>query len=214
MCRLIDSEKYSKPFETDTENWKNDQEIKYRASVTGYLWMKGIYNLHLLESDSKVLNAYLRYLYDQQNRKDTYYSNITILAFNEDCPKKWFDHWGSGDLNFTGKVYEEHGKSESDMHELSYRMYDSFFQASGAYAQKLINEKKRSKQLWKDIAEKINPNNEELFCLSCENFMNIHDYYSMYLDDLEVELESELHYPQNKTMIDILEYNDDPYVNK
>ena len=60
------------------------------------------------------------------------------------------------------------------------------------------------------MADKINPGNEELYIMSSHHLMSIQEYYELYLDDLEIELDSELHFPQNPTMIDILEYNDNP----
>jgi hypothetical protein len=39
--------------------------------------------------------------------------------------------------------------------------------------------------------------------------MSIEEYFEMYLDELEIELDSELHFPQLPTMIDILQYNDE-----
>lgn len=39
-------------------------------------------------------------------------------------------------------------------------------------------------------------------------FMNLDDYYKLYLEDLEIELDSELQYPQHPTLLDTLEYKD------
>lgn len=210
MCRLFDYEKQREQFRKDTRDWIDDYDRQFKAKITGYLWLKGIYNLHLLESDSKVLNEYVRYLHTMASRKDTYYTGITVLTFNEDCPQRWFTHWGEGDLNWTPPQKEDHNKSEAELSDLNWKTYESFYQASLFFAQRLTQEKKITPQLWKDIASKINPNNEELFCLGCDNFMSIFEFYDLYLAELEIELESEFHYPQNKTMIDILEYNDNP----
>lgn len=210
MSKLLDNDKAKVDIENIIYTWIRETGASLKTTLTGFLWIKGIYCIHLLEGDSKVLNLFLKYLYDESKKKDTIYASVVVLAFNEENPSRWFHHWGSGDVLWTGQHREDTDKNESEMHEIVWKAYDSFYQASLYLAQKLEKEKKITKNLWKDMADKINPGNEELYIMSSHHLMSIQEYYELYLDDLEIELDSEMHFPQNPTMIDILEYNDNP----
>ena len=142
MTKLLDNDKVKIDIENIIYTWIRETSASLKTTLTGFLWIKGIYCLHLLEGDSKVLNLFLKYLYDESKKKDTIYTSIVVLAFNEENPSRWFHHWGAGDVLWTGQHREDTDKNDNEMHETVWKTYDSFYQASLYLAQKLEKEKK------------------------------------------------------------------------
>ena len=47
-------------FEEDTRSWIRRTEEEYKTELTGFMLVKGVFIVHLLEGESEMLNEYLK----------------------------------------------------------------------------------------------------------------------------------------------------------
>lgn len=70
-----------------------DPEEKDKEILQGYLMLKGLFYIHLLEGESTILNEFVADLHRELHREKSLYTNINIIAFNEENSTKHFDKW-------------------------------------------------------------------------------------------------------------------------
>jgi len=74
---------------------EHKKEHETFSNLNGFYLVKGLFVIHLLEGDSKVLNDFIAELYREFKKEKTIYSIINIIAFNEENPHPMFDKWYS-----------------------------------------------------------------------------------------------------------------------
>lgn len=207
-AQLNEFEKNKVDLEAAFTNWSSKYLEDETVKITGFMLIRGSFCFHLLESDSKVLNEYLKYLHAETKQKNSVYLGIYVLAFNEENPYRQYDEWGSYNSLTTGVVITKPEKSDQEMQDRIWAIYKMFCQAGARLKEKEKNVKKKSENRWKEASDEIALSNEDISIMVASRFMNLDDYYKLYLEDLEIELDSELQYPQHPTLLDTLEYKD------
>lgn len=61
------------------------------------------------------------------------------------------------------------------------------------------------------MANEFNFSNDDWSMLMMKYYMSIEDYYEMYLDDVVIQLDSEMVYPFTPSLINNLEYSERGY---
>jgi len=207
-AQLNESDKNKVDLENAFLTWSSQFVEDESTRITGFLLIRGSFFFHLLEADSKILNIYLKHLHDESKDKNSVYAAIYVLAFNEENPYRFYDEWGSYNALASAVVLSKPEKSDQEMQDRIYAIYNMFCQSGYNLREKEKNQKKKSENRWKEASDEIALSNDDVSTMINSRFMSIDDYYMLYLEDLEIELDNELQYPQHPTLLDTLEYKD------
>jgi len=207
-AQLNESDKNKVDLENAFLNWSSQFSEDESIRITGFLLIRGAFVFHLLEADSKILNAYLKHLHAESKEKTSVYTGIYVLAFNEENPYRFYDEWGSYNALSSAVVLSKPEKNDQEMQDRIYAIYNMFCQSGTHLREKEKNQKKKSENRWKEASDEIALSNDDISIMINSRFMSIDDYYMLYLEDLEIELDNELQYPQHPTLLDTLEYKD------
>jgi len=209
---LKESEKNEVDLETAFNNWRaqfSDENQETNPIFTGFLSIRGPFSFHLLESDSKSLNAYLKHLHTEFKQKNTPYESIQVLAFNEENPSRFYSEWGACKALHSSNVpLSKPEKSDSEVQDRIFAIYNMFCQSGVRLRDRERNQIKKSEKRWNEVSDEIAISNDDFSTMINARVMSIDDYYMLYLEDLEIELDNELQFPQHPTLLDTLEYKD------
>ena len=194
--------------EGQLSKWIANISEEYQTLITGFLIVKGQFAVHFVEGESKILNLFLNYLHEEFKKDDSIYSTLNIIAFTEENPSRMFDAWGSDNLFLSNMTLSEVDKTEQQMQDRCWVIYSLFCQAGQKLNQKLKADKNAGKYIWRDASNEVVLSTEDLQIMANKRSTSIIEYSAMYLDDLDIELDGELEFPQKPSLIDILEYED------
>ena len=211
-ANIKESEKKEVDLEADFNNWRAqfiDENQETNPVFTGFLSIRGPFSFHLLESDSKSLNAYLKHLYTESKQKNSIYENIQVLAFNEENPYRFYSEWGACKALHSSNVpLSKPEKSDTEVQDRIFAIYNMFCQSGLRLRERERNQIKKSEKRWNEVSDEIAISNDDFSTMINARVMSIEDYYMLYLEDLEIELDNELQFPQHPTLLDTLEYKD------
>ena len=82
-----------------------DSISPFLKNITGYLFMKGLFYLHLVESkDCKYLNSYMTTLHELTQKRPTLHNEIRIVYQSYENPYEFFKGWECDNSPQSGPV--------------------------------------------------------------------------------------------------------------
>ncbi len=181
--------------------WIKTAQDHYNTSLTGFLLVKGLFLVHLLEGESDILNLFLRYLHEDFNKEKSRYTGINIVTFNEENPERCYGSWLSENVFQTGPPIVDIDKTEQQMIDRTSQIYTLFCNA-GSKTLKIKD--KGGIKLGADVPL----TNEDLYMLLQKRFIGINEYAEIYLGDLEIDIDSEHVFPFTPSLLNYLEFAD------
>jgi hypothetical protein len=58
------------------------------TQVTGFLLLRGLFSLHVIESDASFTNFWIKHLWEEFSKEKSVYQIINIITVNEDNPAR------------------------------------------------------------------------------------------------------------------------------
>jgi len=200
-CSLDSDKSQQKDIEEVIGEWVRNAQDHYNTVLTGFLLVKGSFTVHLLEGESDILNLFLRYLHEDFNKEKSRFSGINVVTFNEENPERSFGAWYSENVFQTGPPIVDIDKTEQQMIERSWQIYNLFCSAG----MKALKMKDRAGiKLGADVPL----TNEDLYMLMQKRFIEINEYAEIYLGDLEIDIDSEHVFPYTPSLLNYLEFYD------
>jgi len=144
-------------------------------SLTGYLMVKGLFVLHLLEGDSEVLNSFLSALYLKYSGKANCYAQVTVLLFNEENPSRMFDKWYNDTIVQAGPTITlDNEKLEKQVTDRVFEIYQNICQAGANYSKKLTRDQdKQGKKFTTEISVSL----DDMCIMFHSCLITLQDYY-------------------------------------
>jgi hypothetical protein len=82
-------------------------------NISGYLYIKGLFYLHLIESKNmKYINNYLYEFYNLTVKEPNLHNQIRIVYQSYECPYEFFRGWECDYVPQAGPILSETDKSE------------------------------------------------------------------------------------------------------
>ena len=131
---------------------------------------------------------------------------MKILAVNEENRDRVFELWGCSTVHSAGAPYVEADKSEKETQEKVWGIYQKFLEVGDKIRDRLIEECKFTPQLQKEVYENVIISPEDVYLLLSPLYPGIHDYYEIFFQDQEVQLEEDLVFPLAPHYSQYLEY--------
>ncbi|CAD8114083.1 unnamed protein product [Paramecium sonneborni] len=174
-----------------------------QGQISGFLLIRGLFSLHLVETQSNVMNLWMRNLYAEYRKEKNIYSMINIVTVNEDNPTRCFDRWYCENLFQTGPQLSDMDKTEAQCQERVWELYQQVCNAGIKHSARTQKDKQQNK-----IANDVPITLDDINMLLHKRFMSIEEYNELYLGDIKIELEQEKVYPQTLPLTRALEYKD------
>ncbi|KAL4480155.1 hypothetical protein ABPG74_020671 [Tetrahymena malaccensis] len=179
----------------------NQLQESLKEQFQGYFLIKGSFSIHLLEAESNALNEFVKELHSDYHKEKSIYQNINIIAFTEENSNRFYNKWYCDNIYQAGPTLSQDiDKSEKQVQDRSWEIFNQVCQAGSKYSQK--GSKKQQK-----LATEINISTDDMSVLMSKFFTHIDDYYNLYLSDIEIQLDTELQYPYQPSLISILEFS-------
>lgn len=202
VCALFETDKTQQnDIEEVIGEWIKSASEHYSTLLTGFLLVKGSFLVHLLEGESDILNLFLRYLHEEFNKVKSRYSGINVVTFNEENPERCYGNWLSESVFQTGPPIVDIDKTEQQMIERTWQIYNIFCNAGN----KTLGKMKGSVV---KLGADVPLTNEDLYMLMQKRFIGINEYAEIYLGDLEIDIDSEHVFPFSPSLLNYLEFYD------
>lgn len=203
--------------EREIKNWiKEENRILHdsdRPRFSGLMITKGPVVLHFLECDTRELTRFVQYLHAEFTSGAGKYTQINILAFNEENSYRVFEFWGSEKVFATGPIYLEVDKQPEQVMEKAWEVYKSFQTVGDAIRSKQKAEYEWTNATLRQASEELPISPENIFMLMNKMFTSIEEYYEIYFQDEEIVLDDEISFPLPCYFSQYLEYSEQPFDN-
>lgn len=150
--------------------------------MSGYLLVKGMFYLHILETEQpEQLNKYMDSLAKQYHRNPALYNELNVLYMSEENPDRFFKNWFCENIFQTGPNLGETDKLDQQISDRCFEIYSTIGDGG----------KKKQKDSGVKVANECPLNVDDMMMLVSHRFMTIEEYESLYLTEIEVTNDAE-----------------------
>ena len=86
--------------------------VRYIPGLNGYLYLKGLFYLHMLESDDpSLINSFMKLVFEKHLKSPTLHHNLNILYQSFENPNRCFKTWICENIFQTGPMLSDSDKT-------------------------------------------------------------------------------------------------------
>lgn len=171
--------------------------LKAHRNVRSYIYLKGVFYIHILESSSiAAINAYLLAYHQALAKRPALVNVIRVVHQSYENFQAYFKATDCDSNPQAGPILSETEKTEEQIQDRSFEIYDLFMEGA----------KKRSENPSHRIGNMILLSNDDMAILICSRFMSLGEYVELYTGELNVDREQEFSYPLPPSFFHVMEF--------
>jgi hypothetical protein len=168
------------------------------SQVTGLMIVTGNFMIHLLESDTPTLFAFVKAVEKQLKQEPPLFTSLTLPVFTEENPKRVFRFW-----TYTTTQPDSTGEEDPEVflpEDIAWGLYSMLLEIGVKLSERYTGDSNNPSALTTAIkaitsSKKLLPKQEILGLLLSDKFPNLAEFFEIFITPIDIVFDNEQIWP-------------------